>query len=163
MRKVPCGRVASMLPIFLLFCSFTEIACDRNPSITEEQVQNTLKSLDDALLSKDTKAVEGLLSEDFSIRVVTPGLNRPRIDYLDRHDYVRNLKISFRSCTPLSFEREGVSVEITDNGKSAKATYKLHKKEKKSGQLKRSLTQDTAVLELQAGRLIITSLYTVKM
>jgi len=154
----PAGLPAAVfLPVLLCLLS----GCDAERRITEQRVLETLETLREATLQQNSDTVADLLSPEFTARVVVPSRNRPEVMVMGRGDYVRHLRLTFRTSRPLSLDRTKTTVEIAGDGKSARATYTLNQTDTVNNRLEERSTQNTVILELESGRLRIKSVHQV--
>jgi hypothetical protein len=149
--------------LFLLALVLTGAACRTDSRISEEGALKVLRALDDATLQKDTEAIAALLTEDFFAEVVRPGATLPQVKTLDRNTYLRYLDSRFRFAELLDLGRSKPAIDLEPDGNSARVTSTLKTSWSNNGRLEKHRTQETMVLELRAGQLLIKSVRSVNL
>lgn len=145
----------SSLLVFLLL--WILVPASAQP-LTENQVRATLAALDSAAAKKDVKGILAQFSEDATISIEVAGPMGNQAVQFNRQQYGAYLAKNFKQVSDYRHRREGLSIRITDDGKTAVITGRALESVKVKGQNKSMVTEESATLKRAGGKVVVTGL-----
>jgi ketosteroid isomerase-like protein len=154
----------SLLVVFGLIFSFlfnaVSLAVDTDAAetkITEEKVRAILKSMETAIIEGDVKGVTAHMAGDVVVKIHIPGPEGKEVITMDLKEYERHFEEGMKAAIDYSYLRKDLQIDIAPEGDTARVTSTVLESMTINNQVIKSITEETLVLELRRGRILITS------
>ena len=141
-----------------LLLTVTVSSAEQASKITKEKILNLLKSIDEAAIKKDAKTIMAHMAPNAVIKMEMPGPEGKQIFRWNTKEYETNLKQSYAEVSDYQYKRVNTKIEIAKDGRTARVTDTVLETVSVGGQTIHSETKETALLEWQNGKLLITTL-----
>jgi ketosteroid isomerase-like protein len=145
---------------FLLFLLLP--LADASPAdtgdITDDRIRSIISSVDTATRQRNVDGIVIHFAPDCVITLNIPGPTGRQIIRMNVQEYRTNLQQGFSAATEYTYHREELKIEIAPGGKRARVTDQVVEVITINRQTIKSVTQETAIFELRAGKILITSL-----
>ena len=141
-----------------LLLTVTVCLAEQATKITEEKILSLLTSMDEAAIRQDVKALIAHMAPNVTIQLEIPGPGGKQTFRFNIKEYETHLKESFAQASDYKYKRTETNIEIAKDGQTARVTDTVLETVSIGGQTIRSETRETAMLELQNGKLLITAL-----
>src|SRR3989304_4030404 len=145
---------------FLLFLLLP--LADASPAdtgdITDDRIRSIISSVDTATRQRNVDGIVIHFAPDCVITVNLPGPTGRQIIRMNVQEYRADLQQGFSAATEYPYHREELKIEIAPGGKRARVTDQVVEVITINRQTIKSVTQETAIFELRAGKILITSL-----
>jgi ketosteroid isomerase-like protein len=156
-------KLSVMFPLFfcLIAPAMMPVLAAEKVRISEQQVQMLIKSLDEAVHKKDTKAIIDFLAEDARITFKVD-LPQGKADYdLDRKEYATYLEKAMAAMTDYECERKDTKIKVAEDGMTAEATDRVVEKMTVNGKKMGGESKQKATFILKGEKLLIKTSDTV--
>lgn len=157
MRKsqlVVTGLIFSFLFNAVYQAAYTDAA---ETKMTEEKVRAILSSMETAIKQGDVKGVTAHMAGDVVVRIHIPGPEGKEVLTMNLEQYERNFEEGLKAASDYSYFRKDLQIDIAPEGDAARVTSTVLETTTINGQVIKSITEETLVLELRRGRILITS------
>jgi hypothetical protein len=123
--------------------------------LTEQTVEQFLKTMDAAIARKDSDSVAGLMSSTVAIRMSITAGGKTQTLTPTRQEYLKLMKEGWAISTDYRYSRSGVKINLADSAKAV-VTATVRESMKVQGQQINGLSEEEVTIEMVEGKPLIT-------
>lgn len=152
--------IIPLLGVFFLlnFWHQTADAGVRAAKITEEKLRAIINSMEAAITRGDVKGVIEHMASDVVVTVHVPGPEGTQVITMNLRQYEQFFEEGMKAVTDYIYTRKDTKIDIAPGGDTATVKSTVLERTTLNGRVISSIAEETAVFELQQGRILITSL-----
>jgi hypothetical protein len=143
--------------VYLLLALPPSLA-QQESKITEAKILDLLKSMDEAAIKKDVKAIVAHMAPNAIIKLEMLGPQGKQTLRLNIKEYEAYLKQGYAATSNFNYKRTNTKIKISTDGRTARVTDTVLETMSMGGKTISGETKETALLELRNGKLFITAI-----
>lgn len=144
-----------------LVCTFTLLqGC--SSKISEQEVQSVIQAVDKAANDRSVKGILTHMADDVVVKLILTDGSQNKLYSLNRAQYAMLLEEGFKVAKEYEYGRKDTTISIAPDGKSAEVSSQTIETLTFPDGSQRSEAEETAILELRNGKVVITSVKAVQ-
>ena len=149
--------------LLVLPLSGNSYAQSQEDGITESKVMELLNSVDKAARKGNVAGMAAPLASDVKMKVtvLTPGSDKEQVAHWTKEQYIFYTKRGLRRRLSYTLERKNTRVQIYNDNKTAMIVSDLYETLKIAQGTLRTVSSETAILNLRNGKIVVTSVETI--
>jgi ketosteroid isomerase-like protein len=158
LKPLPHKSAQAICCALLALCALSSACSRRQNGITQEKVSALLAQWDMAQQNHDVKAVAAHLSPKLQYEMILKGFGPTKTVRGDYDQYIKSTESGFKVGELHNSERERSLIAVNADGTSAYVLYEIREAMTIEGRFFRILSSGTMNIEMEDGKMVITSI-----